>query len=224
MGGRPAADLVYVIGSRDHHHVKIGHSTDAMARRDTLQTGSPFRLEVLLTVQGGARLERELHRRFAAERREGEWFDFGKRDAVAEISAAIKEIRQPTRDMRAPAAERIDSYLDEQPYRLPHSRFYDDGLRLEGAAELSGPCVKCGAPLAVEPRNVLLAFVDDEDRAACEGCATHNRPDRQAMLRVLRDCESAFIELRDSRSGEEHWDFLRAVHWGARWIWVMNQW
>lgn len=220
-------DLVYVIGSRDHRHVKIGHSADVAARRDALQTGSPFRLEVLLTVQGGERLENALHHRFADNRREGEWFDFGERDALAEITAAIKEIRQPTvPPSRAPAEERIDSYLDERPYRLPHARILDDGLRLEGVANLEGACIKCGKEFAEQPTRIgsIFVFMDDDNRPACEDCATQDRPERQAMMRVLRDIEATFLELDDTCTANEYWDFLRAVHWGARWIWGMAQW
>lgn len=218
----PAQSWVYVIGSVDHRHVKIGRSDNVPARRDQLQTGSPFRLDVLLTIRGPGSLEKALHERFKAERGNGEWFDFGNRDAVAEITAAIREIRQPR--AKPPADERIDSYLDQQPVRLPRNRFNDDGLRLEGVADFEGPCVKCGSPLAAEKWDGLFAFVDDEDRPACEDCATRDRPDRQAMLRVLRDCQATFVELMHiSKVGEER-DFLRAVHWGARWIWGMSQW
>lgn len=212
---------VYVIGSADHRHVKIGRSDNVPARRDQLQTGSPFRLDVLLTIRGTAALEKALHERFKAERGNGEWFDFGKRDAISEITAAIRQIRRPT--AKAPAVERIDSYLDRQPYRLPNARFNDDGLHLDWVARLHGSCVKCGEPLPVL-EEIVFAFVDESHRPACEDCATRDRPERRAMLRVLRDCEATFEQLRDTHTDAEHWDFLRAVHWGVWGIWGMNQW
>lgn len=55
--------------------IKIGHSKVSVHERlAALQTGSPYLLELLLTIQGGIRHEKDLHRRFAHARSHGEWF------------------------------------------------------------------------------------------------------------------------------------------------------
>ncbi|MHC2481591.1 GIY-YIG nuclease family protein [Rhizobium leguminosarum] len=54
--------------------VKIGRAVAPEYRRVTLQSGSPVNLKLRGFVVGDHRLERELHDRFAAYRRHGEWF------------------------------------------------------------------------------------------------------------------------------------------------------
>jgi hypothetical protein len=65
---------VYFIQS-NNGPVKIGVAHDVEARAASLQTGNPYPLKVLAVIkQGGRTLERELHKRFAADRLGGEWF------------------------------------------------------------------------------------------------------------------------------------------------------
>lgn len=64
---------IYFIGPREGI-VKIGFTTDLEERMRRLQCGSPVALEVIATVAGDTRLEREYHRRFADARQHGEWF------------------------------------------------------------------------------------------------------------------------------------------------------
>lgn len=55
--------------------VKIGFtSCEVQARRATLQTGSPFPLDILAYAPGTLADERRLHIRFSAYRGFGEWF------------------------------------------------------------------------------------------------------------------------------------------------------
>lgn len=79
---QPAKGLVYVIGMvEDAKAVKIGFANDVHGRRSTLQTSSPYALEVLVAMKGAKADERELHRRFATDRIRGEWF---RRSAAVE--------------------------------------------------------------------------------------------------------------------------------------------
>lgn len=58
-------------------HVKIGYTTDDPQKRlASLQTGCPFRIDVLGFVFGTTDMERELHSRLAEHRSYGEWFVF----------------------------------------------------------------------------------------------------------------------------------------------------
>ncbi len=66
--------LCYFIGS-ESGPVKIGVSKDVQRRLRALQSGHPYTLSILATVEGGYAAERRYHERFAAHRLRGEWFD-----------------------------------------------------------------------------------------------------------------------------------------------------
>lgn len=90
MTAAPTESVVYVIGNADNRLVKIGWTTQRKLKRlGQIQTMSPSILTVLWTTPGGRPLEDALHSRFLAERRQGEWFDFGDRDPVAEVKRAV---------------------------------------------------------------------------------------------------------------------------------------
>jgi excisionase family DNA binding protein len=64
---------VYVV--RCESFIKIGKAMDTDFRLSYLQAANPFDLEVIAILKGdGNKLERELHKRFAAHRHRGEWF------------------------------------------------------------------------------------------------------------------------------------------------------
>jgi len=54
--------------------IKIGFTTDLEGRVSRLQTGSPYDLQLLGTIEGTQRDEQALHRRFANLNVRGEWF------------------------------------------------------------------------------------------------------------------------------------------------------
>lgn len=66
--------LVYFIRRVSDGAIKIGHSVRPLARLQTFQIASAERLELVATLDGGQRVEHELHRRFASARIIGEWF------------------------------------------------------------------------------------------------------------------------------------------------------
>lgn len=65
-------EIIYFLESGDR--VKIGFTTDTKERISALSTASPVPLKLIGTVKGGMIYERQLHKRFAAYRRHGEWF------------------------------------------------------------------------------------------------------------------------------------------------------
>jgi hypothetical protein len=67
--------VVYFIQAVNGGPIKIGTAIDPKKRLASLQLSCPFRLKILATRPGGERLERSLHRRFAAYRLHGEWFE-----------------------------------------------------------------------------------------------------------------------------------------------------
>lgn len=77
-GARPdlrndKAGYVYFLKVGDR--LKIGFSINPYGRVATLSTGLARPMDTLLVVRGTVAEEKSLHRRFAAYRRKGEWFD-----------------------------------------------------------------------------------------------------------------------------------------------------
>lgn len=75
--------LVYFIGA-ESGPIKIGIAVQPGERLKTLQTSHHERLNLLAVCEGGQTLEREYHKRFAAHRLHGEWFERHP-DILAEI-------------------------------------------------------------------------------------------------------------------------------------------
>lgn len=77
-GGRDSA--VYFIKAIGRNLVKIGYANDWKAvhsRLNTLQTASPYDLEILTIVRGVERdFEQEMHGVFCDSRLRGEWFEY----------------------------------------------------------------------------------------------------------------------------------------------------
>lgn len=68
---------------------KIGHTTsDPLQRLSTLQTGNPFRVELVGTVPGTIGQERNLHYQFAHKRERGEWFKLSQEDVDSILASS----------------------------------------------------------------------------------------------------------------------------------------
>ena len=68
--------MIYFL--KANNRIKIGYTSDPSERMSSIQTSSPYDLEVLLIVDGNQDEERKLHARFSNLRRSGEWFHFGE--------------------------------------------------------------------------------------------------------------------------------------------------
>lgn len=84
--------------------VKIGCSAAPDRRRYTLETWSPFALEIVATIDGDAKLERRFHCKFADSWERREWFTW-----TPALQAAIDAINAGTFDVATlPEPRRID--------------------------------------------------------------------------------------------------------------------
>ena len=95
--------LSYFIEAVGTGKIKVGKSNDVPRRLATLQTGSPFRLAIRATT---GIPERELHRKFRADRICGEWFNF-----TDEIAALIEEINNPAKPTAKPENDTDEFYF-----------------------------------------------------------------------------------------------------------------
>jgi hypothetical protein len=83
---------VYFAQSINGGPIKIGCAVDVEKRLKSLQVGSPTPLKLLGVLYGGGRKkENELHKRFATQRLEGEWFAVSG-DLMEEIKKANMEV------------------------------------------------------------------------------------------------------------------------------------
>lgn len=80
--------LVYFI-QRGKGPIKIGRAADVPRRMMDIQNGNAERLRLLGTVPGGQKMETEMHRRFAAYRIGGEWFQ-----CKGELAAFVKTLKK----------------------------------------------------------------------------------------------------------------------------------
>lgn len=87
---RMASQTVYFIAS-ESGPIKIGIAVSPDKRLRGLQTGHHERLELLATCEGGQERERDYHKRFAAHRLHGEWFE-----RVPEIELEIARLNKDT--------------------------------------------------------------------------------------------------------------------------------
>lgn len=90
--------IVYVIHAQGTNFVKIGVTTRLTSRLSAIRTGCPYPCAVAHTWPGAYQLESELHERFAAQRREGEWFEFEGatiQEVVSIIAEAMVELSPP---------------------------------------------------------------------------------------------------------------------------------
>jgi len=85
-------DHLYLIQSDQNGAIKIGRSQDPQERLRQLQTGSPYRLRLVLILPGKGQLERFLHHQLRRGRilgpDKGEWFSY---DSLAELPTDIYE-------------------------------------------------------------------------------------------------------------------------------------
>ena len=65
---------VYFIGNYHFGFVKIGYSSCPERRLKQIQTGCPFNVSILGKMNGNAKKEKELHRKFQKNKTKGEWF------------------------------------------------------------------------------------------------------------------------------------------------------
>lgn len=74
---------IYLIKSKEDNYYKIGRATDVSQRLASLETGTPFDLELVFSqeVNDAVKVEQDLHLMFSSKRVKGEWFRLTPQDA-----------------------------------------------------------------------------------------------------------------------------------------------
>lgn len=86
--------VIYIAKCQEFY--KIGHTTgDAEHRLSALQTGNPFRVELIGTIPGTVSQERNLHGRFAHKRERGEWFRLTQEDVDSILTTSLHLVPPP---------------------------------------------------------------------------------------------------------------------------------
>lgn len=97
--GRPrvlphgAGGYVYFAQAGEDGPIKIGWTCSPQERIDALQTSSPFKLNVLVVLEGSKKDEAAFHRQFADHRLNGEWFtdcDEIREEIRSRVAAAVR--------------------------------------------------------------------------------------------------------------------------------------
>lgn len=88
VSNRTTPGHIYFIQGTDGGLVKIGWATSPAVRMAHMQAHCPVVLTLLHSEPGNGKQERELHARFSALRKHGEWFEPG-----ADLLAYIEERR-----------------------------------------------------------------------------------------------------------------------------------
>lgn len=83
--------MIYFI-RHGNKRVKIGRSIEVDRRLSEIRVGLPGKARILYLTPGGADLEGSLHRRFASDRVNGEWFQYSQ--AIRDWISADKLTRQ----------------------------------------------------------------------------------------------------------------------------------
>jgi len=86
--------MIYFIQSGKAGPIKIGFTAnDVNERLSALQAATPEKLQILMTKEGGKRLESQLHKKFDSLNIRREWFQPG--EILVEFIASQKGIKRP---------------------------------------------------------------------------------------------------------------------------------
>lgn len=112
--------MIYFVRAAGTDYIKIGYTADAdsfKGRLQSLQTGQPWKLEVLRVVEdAGQWMESAFHVAFAEYRHHGEWFTYTPAMMVLALDSKAelrRHIRNGSRDGLAAMIARLIDLLDE---------------------------------------------------------------------------------------------------------------
>ena len=102
---------VYLIQAGVDGPIKIGHSNNPRRRLHNHQLSNPQPCRIIAVLDGGAREEAALHKRFAADLQRGEWFTPSA--AILEFAALHPALRVYRKRHGRPQSEGGDLTVDD---------------------------------------------------------------------------------------------------------------
>ena len=104
---KPSFEYVYFIRAQGTNLIKIGRTTSLQDRLNTLQTGCPHQLELIIAVAhpDSPSIEKRLHQKFERYGTTGEWFALSEAD----------------RSSKAPFSPRAAAASPQPPARRPRA-------------------------------------------------------------------------------------------------------
>ena len=146
--GNPKVYFIKPIGMAGP--IKIGCSQSPDIRRSSLETWSPFPLEIIAELGGNEVLERRFHTKFAASRRTREWFDVS-----AALLTAIEQIQAGTFDIESlPPPARLKSTAGRKPWSEGAKLAASYSRRIDAAGKAAGISFTCKPSPSELCRNV----------------------------------------------------------------------
>lgn len=145
--------FVYVI--RAGGPIKVGVAHNVPGRLRTLQTGNPYRFELLYVLPGAHDLEWQLHKRIEPNRTDGgaEWFDGELIPAFLEFVDALA--------LRMAAAYQDDGFA-------PSWKLLMEGRRIKGRGKSSDVVVRHIEPFPLSPEELEALRARDAYEADIE--------------------------------------------------------
>jgi hypothetical protein len=86
--------MIYLIHNKDSNTCKIGYSKAPAERLRQLQTSNHSKLELTINVEGSQAEEKQLHKKYAHLRLNGEWFQFDQA-MVTDLENIVPAISKP---------------------------------------------------------------------------------------------------------------------------------
>ncbi len=113
--------IVYFAQAGHTNRVKIGCAVSVLKRIQTLQTGCPEKLRVILTIQNGSRfLENHFHKRFKKSRITGEWFEY-----EPDIANYVREVYTERKERREEVAYEKRLEIEQEEYERAEQERYE---------------------------------------------------------------------------------------------------
>lgn len=196
------ASWVYFVRRGTSGGVKIGYAENPHSRMRGMQTANEDELFLLGAIKGGREVEQELHRRFAAGRKRGEWFH-----ATPELLAFIEGVTRSQEQPEDPGESNDWPFTEEQAEWMRgyiaaelESRWIDAANNVACCDDVEHP----RTAVSLRRDQAIASLLTETDATTSE----YDDPD-DPMNRGLRAGRSYFADVGDDSLREANCRMLR---------------
>ena len=125
--------MIYLLNADNTNLYKIGCSINLKHRIKVLQTGCPYKLKLIHSVDGSPTGEKKLHKLWNHLRKEGEWFELKTDFVLNKVCSDMDSINKNTFETNKEHLEKWREHYEERVrsgYGKPHYSSYSDLLDL----------------------------------------------------------------------------------------------